>query len=200
MDAASALVHLTRSLRADDRAIVERAYHVAERAHRGQRRRHGVPYIEHPLAVTTLLVDELGVRDPVMLAAALLHDVLEDCDVTPVELRAAFPARTCELVELLTDPSPDMTSDERRRHYKGIWADPEATILKGADRLGNLRDCLLQPDPGFQVRYARRTRYEVLHASSPLSHHELLGPLLEDAVIRCEEASGVPRSYQRPSP
>lgn len=169
---------------------MERAYRTAERAHRGQRRRHGVPYIEHPVAVAAILVDQLGVRDPVVLAAALLHDVLEDCDVTAADLAATFPARTCGLVELLTDPWPDMTSEQRRQHYYRIWTDPEATLIKGADRLSNLSDCLLQPDPGFKARYARRTRHELLHSESPLAHHQVLAPLLEEAIARCRHASG----------
>lgn len=163
------------------------AYQLAREAHAGQRRRHGTPYIEHPVDVVTILVQRCRVRTAPILAAALLHDVLEDTAVRRGELRRRFPARTVALVELLTDPYPRMSSDERRRYYRRIWADADASSIKIADRLSNLADCLLQPDPRFCARYAARTRNELLNPESPLSSDAGTRALVVEAIELCEE-------------
>jgi len=166
-----------------DGALVDRAYRVASSAHAGQRRRHGAPYIEHPVQVAWIAHERFGVADGEVLAAALLHDVLEDTDVTDL---SDFPERTAHVVRLLTDPCPHMTSAERRERYRDIWTDPDATLLKASDRLANLADALLQHDPGFCGRYAWRTRSELLRPGLPLAAHPVAGPLLEAAIRRCE--------------
>ena len=80
---------LFRTVRANhpkaDLALIERAYDVAERHHRGQMRKSGDPYITHPLAVTTILAD-IGMTEPT-LVAALLHDTVEDTSYTLEQLR-----------------------------------------------------------------------------------------------------------------
>jgi len=184
MDLDRRVADLAARLTPADGALLDRAYRLARSAHAGQRRRHGTPYIEHPVEVARIAHDRFGVSDGVVLAAALLHDVLEDTDVTDL---GEFPARTAEIVRLLTDPSPHMTSGERRVRYREIWAERDATVLKASDRLANLADALLQHDPGFCARYAWRTRNEVLRPSLPLAADPVAGPLLEAAIRRCEE-------------
>jgi GTP diphosphokinase / guanosine-3',5'-bis(diphosphate) 3'-diphosphatase len=166
-----------------DGVLVRRAFRLALSAHAGQRRRHGAPYIEHPVDVAWIAFERFGMRGGAVLAAALLHDVLEDTAVTDL---AEVPDRTVELVRLLTDPCPDMTSAERAERYREIWRDPEATLLKASDRLSNLADALRQHDPRFRARYAARTRRELLAPGLPLAAHPVAGPLLEAAVRRCE--------------
>jgi (p)ppGpp synthase/HD superfamily hydrolase len=175
---------LAARLAPEDAALVSRAYRLARAAHAGQRRRHGTPYIEHPVEVAWTAHELFGVAGGEVLAAALLHDVLEDTDVTDL---GEFPPRTVEIVRLLTEPCPDMTGAERREHYREIWADRDATVLKASDRLSNLADALLQHDPGFCGRYAWRTRSELLRPGSPLPADPVAGPLLEAAIRRCEE-------------
>jgi (p)ppGpp synthase/HD superfamily hydrolase len=167
-----------------DAALVSRAYRLARAAHSGQRRRHGAPYIEHPVDVAWTAYERFGVTDGEVLAAALLHDVLEDTDVRDL---GDFPPRTVEVVRLLTDPCPGMTSAERRERYREIWTDRDATVLKASDRLSNLADALLQHDPGFCARYAWRTRGELLRPGSPLAADPVARPLLEAAIRRCEQ-------------
>ena len=87
----SELIHIVRSNHPKaDAAQIERAYEVAELAHRGQSRKSGDPYITHPLAVAHILA-ELGIG-PAALCAALLHDTIEDTETTAEELEAAFGA------------------------------------------------------------------------------------------------------------
>jgi (p)ppGpp synthase/HD superfamily hydrolase len=177
-------------LRPRDAELVRCAYRFARDAHAGQRRRHGPPYIEHPVAVAWLAHERFGVRDGEVLAAALLHDVLEDTDATDL---GGFPARTVELVRLLTDPGPDARRRERRDHGVRMWADRDATVLKACDRLANLADSLLQYDPGFCARYAWRTRREMLAPGLPLASDPVALPLLEAALRLCEERAAGPR-------
>jgi guanosine-3',5'-bis(diphosphate) 3'-pyrophosphohydrolase len=167
-----------------DGHLLRRAYRFARDAHRGQRRRQGTPYIEHPVAVAWLAHDRFGVRSGEVLAAALLHDVLEDTDATDL---TEFPARTVELVELLTDPEPPARPRDGRARYARVWADRDATVLKACDRLANLGDSLLQYDPAFCARYAWRTRREMLQPGLPLAADPVALPLLEAAVRRCED-------------
>ncbi len=187
MDTQQQIEDLAACLEPADAALVRRAYLLARRAHAGQRRRHGTPYIEHPVAVARIAHDRFGVRDGEVLAAALLHDLLEDTDVTDLD---GFPARAVELVRLLTDPYPEMSSEHRRRRYAVLWADRDATVLKACDRLSNLADALLQYDPGFCTRYAWRTRNELLRPGLPLATDPVARPLLEAAIQRCEARAG----------
>src|SRR5262249_51945232 len=150
LDTHQRIEELALRLAPSDGALVRRAYRFARDAHAGQRRRHGVPYIEHPVAVAGLAHDLFGVCDGGVLAAALLHDVLEDTDATDL---SAFPARSVCLVELLTDPDP-VSGWRGPPDRSELWADRDATVLKACDRLSNLGDALLQYDPGFCARYA----------------------------------------------
>ena len=183
MDAGQRIEELTRRLPPPDGELLRRAHRFAAAAHRGQRRLHGTPYIEHPVAVAWLAHEHFGVADGEVLAAALLHDVLEDTDVTDLN---AFPPRTVHLVCLLTDPPPfeHPRRDERRA---ALWADPDATVLKACDRLSNLADSLFQHDPDFCVRYAWQTRSEMLRPGLPLATDPIARPLLEAAIRRCKD-------------
>jgi len=182
LDTQQRIDELAARLRPPDADLLRRAYHFARDAHAGQRRRHGPPYIEHPVAVTWLAFERFGVSDGEVLAAALLHDVLEDTDAADL---GAFPARTVELVWLLTDPEVGRRDGGNR--YSRLWMDRDATVLKACDRLANLADSLLQYDPGFCARYAWRTRREMLAPGMPLLSDPVAGPMLEAAVRRCEE-------------
>lgn len=166
----------------DSDGMIERAFQLAVRGHAGQLRAQGGPYIAHPIAVAGMLVDVFGVTDPEVLCAALLHDAREDTNISELAIAAISP-RTLAMVRLLTDPRPHMSSDERREHYKGIWADSDATLIKMADRLSNLHDVLRHPDPEFARRYAARTENEMLSAPE-CANHEPGGRLLREAARR----------------
>src|SRR5690242_21150845 len=88
-----------------DLALILRAASFAARKHSGQRRKgaEAEPYINHPLEVARLIADEGGVDDPAVLAAALLHDTVEDTKTTPAELRSTFGEEIAALVAEMTD-------------------------------------------------------------------------------------------------
>lgn len=152
---------------------------------------HGTPYIEHPRAVFSILYNELQCRDLDVLCAALFHDVLEDSVILSKDINEELilnygSERTLALVRLLTDPRPHMTSDERKEHYMEIWKDRDATLIKVADRLSNLRDVLLTGDKGFVKKYRRRTKNEIMHEDAAPMHNPQMKKLLTDAVNNCK--------------
>ena len=102
-------------------------YQLAEKAHEGQKRVSGEPYITHPLEVTSILVD-LGM-DTDTLAAALLHDVVEDTSVTLMELQEQFPEEVTEAVRLLTRREDTDYFD----YIRAVRKNPVAKAVKLAD-------------------------------------------------------------------
>jgi len=107
-------------------------------AHEGQRRKKSdIPYIYHPLNMACHALS-MGIKEDEIIAAILLHDVIEDCNKTADELPVGEGAR--EIVRLLT---LDNTNDSDREkvmdaHYKGIAANPKAALVKCIDRCNNL--------------------------------------------------------------
>ena len=117
------------------------AYELAAEAHRGQTRKDGSsPYIGHPLAVARLLHD--AGLDEDTLTAALLHDVVEDSELTVREVGERFGVSVGELVAALTDDQaiPDY-EDQKREHRERVEeAGPKAAAIYAADKLVNIRD------------------------------------------------------------
>jgi (p)ppGpp synthase/HD superfamily hydrolase len=120
---------------------VRRAMETAREAHAGQIRNGsgGMPYIEHPIAVAELLASH-GFDDEV-LAAALLHDVVEDSEISAEQVRESFGEPIAGLVEALTDDESiepyERRKDEHRRHVAA--AGPDALAIYAADKLSNVR-------------------------------------------------------------
>ncbi|UQU67330.1 HD domain-containing protein [Couchioplanes caeruleus] len=131
---------LSDSDRNDDIPLVYNAFEVADRAHRGQRRRSGDPYITHPVEVATIVAGNGGSTPAI--CAALLHDVIEDTPVRPAGLRAEFGAEITGTVEALT-AGAIRTPDPVGR---------EVMLVAVADRLHNLRT--LRPCPPASRRRA----------------------------------------------
>jgi (p)ppGpp synthase/HD superfamily hydrolase len=120
--------------------LVSRALSFARRAHAGQiRKGDGTPYIDHPVEVARLLYEQ-GFGDAV-IAAALLHDVVEDCGVSAPELEERFGPEVAALVATLTaDESIEDYVTRKDEHRAAVkWAGSPATALYAADRLANLR-------------------------------------------------------------
>lgn len=139
--------------------LCERALEFAARAHESidQRRKYtGEPYIVHPIAVAEIV--RSVPHTPEMVAAAYLHDVVEDTPVTIEEIEAEFGPKVAELVDWLTDVS--RPEDGNRRTRKAIdlehsaRAPPDAKTIKLADLIDNTRT--IKPhDPGFWRVYRR---------------------------------------------
>lgn len=137
--------------------IVDRALAFATVAHGDQKRKYsGEPYIVHPVEVMKIVssVD----HDDAMLAAALLHDVVEDTDVTIEEIEESFGADVADLVSDLTDVSKP--EDGNRKFRKAMDRDhsaqssARAQTVKLADLISNSRD-ILENDPSFAKVYLR---------------------------------------------
>jgi guanosine-3',5'-bis(diphosphate) 3'-pyrophosphohydrolase len=121
--------------------------------HRDQRRKNGdVPYVNHPLAVAASLAAEGGVRDPAVLAAAILHDTLEDTDATAEELERAFGPAVAGIVREVTDDRRLPKHERKRRQVGHARAIGEgARLVELADKLHNLRDLAQAPPPSWDA-------------------------------------------------
>jgi GTP diphosphokinase / guanosine-3',5'-bis(diphosphate) 3'-diphosphatase len=163
---------LLRAVRAThpkaDVALLERAYAVAERHHQGQQRKSGDPYITHPLAVATILA-ELGMTEAT-LAAALLHDTVEDTAYTLEELRADFGDEVAMLVDGVTKLDKVTYGDAAqaetvRKMVVAMARDIRVLVIKLADRLHNARTWRY-----VSVESAQRKARETLEIYAPLAH------------------------------
>lgn len=137
----------------------------AEAAHAGQERASGVPYITHPRAVRAILEEEFPEPvDDETLAIALLHDVLEDCQVHPTVLLERFGREVQEGVTLLSWSirALELERDERI-YWSGIRRGPRAVrLVKAADRLHNVRETIEGAHGGLREKYLRETSDELL--------------------------------------
>ncbi|MEU1351974.1 RelA/SpoT family protein [Streptomyces sp. NPDC005775] len=166
---------LLRTVRSNDAKIesstlrqIEKAYQVAERWHRGQKRKSGDPYITHPLAVTTILA-ELGM-DPATLMAGLLHDTVEDTEYGLDTLRRDFGDQVALLVDGVTKLDKvkfgeAAQAETVRKMVVAMAKDPRVLVIKLADRLHNMRT----------MRYLKREKQEkkareTLEIYAPLAH------------------------------
>ena len=153
--------------KADIRPL-ERAYETAARLHKGQDRKSGDPYITHPLAVATILA-ELGMNTET-LAAALLHDTIEDTDYTLGQLRADFGDDIAALVDGVTKLDKVKYGDAAqaetvRKMVVAMSRDIRVLVIKLADRLHNMRTLRYLPRP----KQEQKSR-EVLEIFAPLAH------------------------------
>ena len=126
--------------------LLTRAYELAARAHANQRRKGNddIPYVNHVCAVAMLAAEAFGNDDPEAVAAAVLHDVVEDSDITEDEITSQFGPRVSSIVAELTDAPEltDLTMPERKTKQaeKMARATSEARVIKIADQTSNLRD------------------------------------------------------------
>jgi (p)ppGpp synthase/HD superfamily hydrolase len=121
--------------------LLDSALTFAARAHAGQvRKATDIPYIVHPVGVMLILL-QAGETDPELLAAALLHDTVEDSGVTLAELRERFGARVAEIVEGCSEPNRDDSWETRKQHtVEYLKTAPRAVqLVAAADKLHNLR-------------------------------------------------------------
>jgi GTP pyrophosphokinase len=151
-----------------DLTVIERAYAAAERAHDGQKRRSGEPYITHPVAVAQILAD-LGIG-PKTVAAALLHDTVEDTAYSLDQLRADFGDEVAMLVDGVTKLDKVKYGDSAqaetvRKMIVAMSRDIRVLIIKLADRLHNARTWGFVP-----AASAERKAKETLEIYAPLAH------------------------------
>jgi guanosine-3',5'-bis(diphosphate) 3'-pyrophosphohydrolase len=183
----SELLRIAEHLPAPERDLVQKAYERALEAHAGQRRLSGEDYVEHPLQVASVLAD-LHLDAPT-LAAALLHDTVEDTDLTLQQVANEFGADVAHLVEGVTKLSRISFRSDQQRHAENIRKmllamadDIRVVLIKLADRLHNMRT--LEPLPDHK---RKRIARETLDVYAPLAHRLGIGQLkweLEDLAFR----------------
>ncbi|MFD5141641.1 RelA/SpoT family protein [Streptomyces sp. NPDC058401] len=167
-----------------DLSILRRAYLLAETSHRGQMRKSGEPYITHPLAVTLILA-ELG-AETTTLTASLLHDTVEDTDVTLDQVREEFGAEVCFIVDGVTkvekiDYGAAAEPETFRKMLVATGNDVRVMSIKLADRLHNMRTLgVMRPEK--QARIAKVTRDVLIPLAERLGV-QALKTELEDLVF-----------------
>lgn len=142
-----------------DIRLLLRALDFAARKHKDQRRkgRGASPYINHPIEVAAILADA-GVTDSAVLAAAVLHDTVEDTQTTPEEIEALFGPDVRELVEEMTDDK--RLASAKRKELQVLHAphlSRRAKLIKIADKIANIRDISHEPPPDWTI--SRRQQY-----------------------------------------
>ena len=141
-------------------ALILKALDFAAVKHRDQRRKdaQASPYINHPISLANVLVGEGGVSEPVVIAAALLHDTLEDTQTTVAELRAAFGDTITRVVEEVTDDKSLLKAERKRLQIEhAATISREAKLVKLADKICNVRDVASHPPARWDL--ARRREY-----------------------------------------
>ncbi|NBB24392.1 HD domain-containing protein [Porphyrobacter sp. SLTP] len=163
--------------------IISAASFAAEK-HREQRRKDvdATPYINHPLDVANILI-EARVEDADILAAATLHDTIEDTKTTPEELRERFGERVCSLVlEVTDDKSLDKLERKRLQVLKAPVASDEAKLIKLADKIANLRDMQTPPLGWSDARVGAYIQFAEMVARGCAGVNERLDAMFAEAV------------------
>ncbi len=177
-------------------ADLERAYRLASEAHRGQTRQTGEPYLLHPVEVTRILLDLLRRRsDLTILAAALLHDTVEDSPVTLSDLAREFGPEVAALVDGVTKISdlPFRTaegaqSENYRKMLLSMAKDIRVILIKLADRLHNMRTLDALP-----AERRRRIARETMEIYGPIAHRLGIARIkweLEDLAFKYLDPEG----------
>ncbi len=177
--------------------IIDKAFKFARDAHQGIRRRSGEPYIMHPIAVATIVNQEIGLGST-SISAALLHDVVEDTDYTVEDIEGLFGTKIARIVDGLTKISGGIFGDKAslqaenfRKLLLTMSEDVRVVLIKMADRLHNMRTLSSMP-ANKQYKIAGET----LYIYAPLAHRLGLYAIkteLEDLSFKYNH----PAEYQR---
>lgn len=185
-----------QTLTDDDKKLIRKAFDVAVEAHRPQRRKSGEAYIFHPIAVAKIVASEIGLG-PTSIASALLHDVVEDTDITVEQIEEWFNPKIAKIVEGLTkmatfepDPHISMQAENYRKMLLTLNDDVRVILIKIADRLHNMQTM----DSMVDYKQAKIAS-ETLYIYAPLAHRLGLFNIktkLEDLGLKYTE----PRVYK----
>ena len=188
------LLNTYRNLNEEDKKLIRRAFDLAVDAHQHQRRKSGEPYIYHPIAVAKIIADEIGLG-ATSIAAALMHDVVEDTDYTLEDMEAMFGKKIAKIIDGLTKISVlnsqelSIQSENFRKLLLTLSEDVRVILVKIADRLHNMRTLDAMPQHK-QLKIASETVF----IYAPLAHRMGLYNIkseLEDLSLKYTQ----PESY-----
>lgn len=165
--------------------ITEKAYEFAEKAHKGQKQATGKPYIEHPRLVAKLL--KKWKQDDEVISAALLHDVVEDCNVPLSKIRKFFGKKVVSLVDAMSIVMKNGKKDipaTYRKFVRYAKKEPSLVLIKTADLISNLPNIKVPSHREFVVKksYPRIMMFWI--------------PLLKEVGLR-EEALMIEKAHQK---
>lgn len=180
------ILSLTGDIKEKDKNLIEKAYNFAKNAHEGQLRKSGEPYFTH-VANTAKNLADLGMS-PIVIVAGLLHDVLEDANITKEDFTKEFGEEITELVEGVTKlgkvkyKGMERNVENLRKFFISVANDLRVLVIKLADRLHNIETLeYIRPDK------QKRIALETLEIYAPLANRLSMGRLkgrLEDAAFR----------------
>lgn len=165
--------------------LIVNALSFAAHKHRDQRRKDidASPYINHPIALVNILVNEAGIADAAVICGALLHDTVEDTETTPTELEEKFGKEVCGIVMDVTDDK-SLPKDIRKQRQidHAAHACHKAKLVKLADKISNLRDMATTPPPDWSLE-RRQTYFDWAKAvvDRIRGTHDVLEKLFDEA-------------------
>jgi len=173
-----------------EKKLIRKAFNIALEAHKNARRKSGEPYIYHPIAVARIVAEEIGLG-AVAIACALLHDTVEDTDLTLKDIEGMFGKKVASIIDGLTkiagvfDASSSLQAENFRKMLLTLAEDVRVIIINLADRLHNMRT-LDSMERTKQLKIASETLY--LYA--PLAHRLGLNAIkseMEDLSLKYTE-------------
>ena len=179
------------NLQKGDKKLIRQAFDMAVEAHKDMRRKSGEPYIFHPIAVAQIVAEEIGLNST-SIVCALLHDVVEDTDITLDEIKLEFGSTVAKIIDGLTkisgvfDHKSSAQAENFRKMLLTLADDVRVILIKLADRLHNMRTMDSMPRHK-QLKISSETVY--LYA--PLAHRLGLYPIkteLEDLSLKYRES------------
>src|ERR1700741_730850 len=182
-----------RRLEKGDKEIIRKAFEVAVEAHKEMRRKSGEPYIYHPIAVAQICAEEIGLGR-VGIVCALLHDTVEDTDLSLEDVKGLFGEKVAQIIDGLTkisgviDHTSSMQAENFRKVLLTMSEDIRVILIKLADRLHNMRT-LEHMKREKQMKIASET----LFLYAPLAHRLGLNNIkteLEDLGLKYTNAEG----------
>ncbi len=180
---------LKQRIKKGDRKIIRRAFELAADAHREMRRKSGEPYILHPLAVARIVVEEIGLG-VTSACCALMHDVVEDTEITLEDIASEFGTAYSRIIDGLTKianvvdikATASMQAENFRKILLTLAEDPRVILIKLADRLHNMRT-LNSMSRDKQLKIASETTYIFIPLAHRLGLYEIKTEL-EDLALK----------------
>lgn len=146
----------------NDIALIVKALRFAAYKHRDQRRKNieASPYINHPIELANVLINEAGIDDVATICGALLHDTIEDTETTPQELESVFGLQICDIVMEVTDDQNLLKHERKQRQIeRAAHISKQGRLVKLVDKICNVRDMASAPPAGWSE--ARKREYVV---------------------------------------